>query len=381
MAALTAIDLRDAIENGLIHEDVMDRLYLIDPEDRPFADAIPSGDASNIFKEFSQEKLDPPDGNNAYVDGMDLTGINDASVGNRFGNYAQQQVKVIRVSERARRVNAIGASDRMIFDLNKAQRSLRRDEEQALVGVNGTQPGDGNPANMNTTGPGVLAGLGAWIRTNVSRGVGGANAVLSGAGGVGGYPLMTGSPPASKAEWIGITPGNARGLTFTLIEDMMELAYQEGGNPKLLHSVPKMVRNISSFMFDETARVATIQTDVPQSNRTNTGSEGGVSGGGVVAQASVNIIVTTYGTVELVPDRWQATYQSGDGSPIPVCNVFLTDPDYFEKSYLQGYQTMGLAKMGLADNSYIRVDVTLCAMAENSSACIADVDPTVAMVA
>ena len=378
---LDAYNLSQVEEGGLIHEDVMDRIYEIDPEDRPFRDSIQSDDADNQYKEFVQETLEASDGSNAFVDGMSLAGLNDTRTGQRYGNYCQEMVKTVRVSNRGRQVNSIGTSDQMLWQLQRRQKALRRDEESALTGVNGAQPGDGNEANLTTTGPGVLAGLASWIRTNVSRGVGGANAVLSGSGQVGGYPVTTGNPPASKAEWIGITPGNARGLTFDEINNQMEAAYIEGGMPRLLMSTPKMIRQISSFLFDATARVATLQTYTPTGNKTGAGSEGGLSGGGVTAQASVNILVTDYGALELVPNRFQKTYQSGDGSPVPVVNVFLIDPEWFSAAYLQGYMTKELARDGLADNSYICADVTLCAMAENSSACIADIDPTVAMTA
>lgn len=378
---LKALDLAAAIEGGLIHEDVMDRIYEIDPEDRPFCDSVASDEAENQYKEFVHETLEESKEDNAFVEGQDLTDENDTRIGNRFGNYCQQMVKTVRVSDRTRSVNSIGASDQMLWQLQRRQKALRRDEESALVGVHGAQPGDGDEANKDTTGPGLLAGLASWIRTNVDRGTNGANATLSGAGGVGGYPKTQGDPPADRTGWIGIAAGLARGLTYDMIEDMMEAAYNQGGNPRLLFSIPKMIRNISSFLFDATARVATLQTYAPQGNRTSPSSQGGISGGGVTAQASVNIIVTNFGALELVPNRFQKTYQSSDGTPVAVCNVFLIDPEWFSIAYLQGYQTKDLARNGLSDSSYINVDGTLCAMAENSSACIADINAATAMAA
>ena len=375
---LDAVDLRNAVAGGLIHEDVMDRIYEIDPEDRPFRDAIQADDADNVFKEFVHETLEASDPNNAYVDGQSLSGLNDTRIGLRYGNYCQELVKVVRVSNRGREVRSIGTSDQMLWQLQRRQQALRRDEESALTGVNGAQPGDGNEANADTTGPGVMAGLASWIRTNVDRGTGGANAALSGT--TGGYPVTTGAPPTSRAEWIGITAGQARGLTETMIKSMMRACYNAGGNPRLLMSVPDVIEQISDYLFTSSSRVATIQTNVPQANRTDNSTGGGTSGGGVVAQGAVNLFVTNFGTLELTPNRFQKTYQSSDGTPVTVANVFLIDPEWFSAAYLQGYQTKDLARDGLGDNSYICVDSTLCAMAENSSACIADINPTVAMV-
>lgn len=376
---LDAIDLSNAVEGGLIHEDVMDRIYEIDPEDRPVCDAIQTDDSDNIFKEFVQETLEASDPNNAFVDGMSLAGYNDTKTGNRFGNYHQTLVKTVRVSNRGRQVNSIGTSDQMMWQLLRRQKALRRDEESAITYINGAQAGDGNEGNMDSTGPGVMAGLPAWIRTNVSRGATGANAVLSGT--TGGYPLTDAGDgtPTSRAEWVGITPGNKRGITETHVKAMMRAAYNAGGNPSMFVSVPDVIEVVSDYLFSSSARVATIQTDVSQSNRVDNSTGGGQSGGGIVAQGAVNMYVTNFGTLELIPDRFMKTYTAADTGD--VANALLLDPEWFARSYLQGYQTKDLARDGLGDNSYISTDVTLCAMAEDSSACIADIDPTVAMVA
>ena len=374
---LDAVDLAGAVEGGLINEDVMDRIYAIDAESRPFCDAIPSDEADNTYKEFVSEILEDASSENAFVDGQSLASLNDTKIGLRFGNYCQEMVKVVRVSNRGRAVDSIGTSDQMLWQLQRRLKALKRDEESAHTSANGAQAGDGNEANADTTGPSVSAGLGSWLSTNVDRGTNGANAVLSGT--TGGYPQTNGGvDPSSRAEWLGITPGNKRGLTEAMVKSMMRACYDQGGNPSLMISVPAVIEGFSDYLFTSSARVASLQTNVSQSNRTDNSSGDGVSGGGVVAQGSVNLYVSNFGTLELAPDRFQKTYTAADTGD--VANVFLVDPEWFSRAYLQGYQTKDLARNGLGDNSYVDVDVTLCAMAEHSSACIADITPDTAVV-
>ena len=295
----------------------------------------------------------------------------------RGDNKTQEMVKVVRVSNRGRAVDSIGTSDQMLWQLQRRLKALKRDEESAHTSANGAQAGDGNEANADTTGPSVSAGLGSWLSTNVDRGVNGANAVLSGT--TGGYPQTNGGvDPSSRAEWLGITPGNKRGLTEAMVKSMMRACYDQGGNPSLMISVPGVIEGFSDYLFTSSARVASLQTNVSQSNRTDNSSGDGVSGGGVVAQGSVNLYVSNFGTLELAPDRFQKTYTAADTGD--VANVFLVDPEFFSRAYLQGYQTKDLARNGLGDNSYVDVDVTLCAMAEHSSACIAEITPDTAVV-
>ena len=133
-------------------------------------------------------------------------------------------------------------------------------------------------------------------------------------------------------------------------------------------SIPSVIEKFSDFLFTSSARVATLQSDAPQSNRTNNASGGGKSGGGVVAQGSVNIYVSSYGTVELVPNRFQPEVAAGVG------DLYLLDLTTWEVSFLQGYETNELARDGLAENREITCDVTLISENEEANSVVADID-------
>lgn len=366
----TAVD-QTAIEAGgygLISEDVMNKLYVISPEDRPLVDAAGTEDMGNVLKEWVGEILAAASKDNAAVDGVDLTGDN-TQEGNRYGNYAQNMIKEVKVSFRAQNVSTVYRQQELTKQLMLRQRELRRDEEAAKTSNNAAVA----PAAAVA---GKLAGLGSWMigsaitgsdANRISRGAGGADPVLSGATNLGGIP--TTAP----------TVGNHRGITETLLRQVIRACYNDGGNPTMILSTPSMIEVISDWMFNSSARVATIQTNVPQGNRTNVSSGNGNSGGGVVAQGSVNVFVSNFGTLELVPDRFQPTYTSADAAT--VANVFILDPTMLANAYLQGYETRELGRTGLSDKRVISVDTTLCVMAIQAHGVIADCNPSTAMTA
>jgi hypothetical protein len=155
----------------------------------------------------------------------------------------------------------------------------------------------------------------------------------------------------------------------------MEAAYMNGGNPTMAMSVPTAIQILSDYLFTSSARVATLQSNAPQGNRTDNGTGNGNSGGGITAQGAVNIFVTNFGTLELVPNRFQPESAAGEA------DMYLIDPTTWERSYIQGYQTNPLARDGAAEKRQITVDVALCALNPEGNAVYADIDLTAAATA
>lgn len=351
---LDEVNLTGVAVGGQINEDLMDKLNDISPVDRPFCDAIGSMTSENHYKEWVREALEAATKDNARIDGSSSAGIDDTVTGERVGNYHQIMTKTVRVSDRGRNSNTVGTSDELVKQLMKRQKALRRDEEAALTSNNAAVVGNG------TSTASKLAGMGSWVgtgqsATNTDRGITtGADPILSGS--PGGYPSTA---PVS---------GVKRALSESTIKSMMREAYEKGGNPTMAMSVPAVIEVLSDYLFTSSARIATLQQDVQGGNRTDNSTGGGRSGGGVTAQGSVNMLVTNFGTLELVPNRFQPDSASG------VADLFLLDPDLWERSYLQGYETKELARDGLGENREISVDVTLCSTNEEGNAVVADID-------
>ncbi len=338
-ANLDSADLKAVGYQGLIREDVMEKIWDISKIPLPLTDRIGTDSTKNSYKEWTQDTLSAPDVTNAVVDGSDQSG-NDTVTGARVGNHCQESVKIVQVSTRANNSNTIGRSNELSYQVMRRQQELRRDVEAIMLTKQASVADDGN------TTPGKSAGLDAWLVTNDSRG---ATATATG------FNTSTGLVAAA-------TDGTKRGLTETLVRDAVQGVYQEGGNPTVLMTTPGVCRLFSEYLFTSSARVATLQSDQ------------GKSGEKATALGAVNVFVTDFGTLELVPNRLQQLTGSNDAA-----SVFVIDPDYLSIAYLTGYRTEPLAKTGLSDKRLMCVDWTLEVLTEKSHAVIADVDIAVAV--
>ncbi len=132
-------------------------------------------------------------------------------------------------------------------------------------------------------------------------------------------------------------------------------------------SIPGIIRKFSEYLFTSSARVATLMSDQ------------GKSAEAATALGSVNVFVTDFGTLSMVPNRLQQTYT--DSGTTAVAEVFILDPEYLALCYLYGYRTDMLAKTGLAENRQMAVDWSLIVNTEKAHGLISDIDPTLTVSA
>ena len=231
---------------------------------------------SNSYTEWTTDELAQPDTANARVDGSDST-TNDAKGGARVGNQCQISTKDVQVTTRARDSDTIGRADELSYQVMMRQRELRRDADAIYLQNQASVADDGD------TVPGITGGLPAWLETNV---IGGAGFVA------GGFNTTTGAVDA-------YTPGASHNLTEDSVRDISEGIYQEGGEATKMLSTPAMIRQFSQYMFDSSARIATLQSDQPGKNEAQT------------AKGSVNVFVSDFSVLEFVPDRLQQVYEIG----------------------------------------------------------------------
>ena len=172
----------------------------------------------------------------------------------------------------------------------------------------------------------------------------------------------------ASGVWTGITPG-ATGVALTeeMLRDACQAAYQDGGDPSHILSVPSVIRRLSEYLFTSSARIATLTAETNQR-------------GPATAMGSINTFLTDFGiTLDMIPNRLQQkqTTASADDSAI----VFILDPEYLSLCYLKGYRTDALAKTGLAENRQMSVDWSLIVNTEKAHAMITDIDFTAAVTA
>jgi hypothetical protein len=340
---LDAADLGAATFGGLINESVLQQIIDISNIPLPFTDRIGSQSSGNQFREWTIDALASVDVTNAVVDGSDSVG-DDTNLGTRVGNRHQILVKDIAVSTRARSVDTIGFTDTLAYQVMMRTREIRRDLEAISLENQASVIDDGDSV------PGLLGGLGSWLETNTFRGATGAD---------GGFDTGTGLT-------VEPTAGTARALTETLVRDLAESIWLQGGNPTVLMSTPDVIRGLSEFMFSSSARIATLRRE---------------TGPGVdTAEAigSVNIFLTDFEVqLSMIANRLQQTYT--DAVATQVSNVYGLDMELLAHSWLHQWRADPLGKPGLSDKRQISGDVTLMVLNEAGLGTIADVDGSLAV--
>ena len=287
------------------------------------------------------EDPDPTSADAALIDGQDLD-QNDTSVGVRVGNRCQISGREVQVSTRADNSDSIANQGKLSFQVMRRQQDLRRQRE-ALLLLN-----QASVADNGSTVAGLLGGFPSWLSTNF----------------FGGLTSAAGGFDTSTKNTVAYTPGTARGLTETLVRDAAQAVYEQGGNPSIAMSSPGVIRGLSSWMFDSSARIATLQ------RQTSAGSPG-------YAVGAVNVFLTDFGvTLELTSNRLQPNTGEDD-----IYDMFIYDPEYVRQSFLRGYRVEPLAKTGLSEKRMMTVDGTLKVLNEEAHAVIADIDQTIAVTA
>lgn len=347
----TSLSMAAVESGGVINEDVISQLFDLSPVDRPFIDAIQEGErCQNTKKEFTDETLATPSSTNTSYENEDLSGNDDSKFGLRYYNWCQQMTKAIKMSQRGRDVKTTYDSDEYLKQLMKRGEELRLDEEAAFVSRNAAT------AEVAATSGALMAGAATWAIHNTSRGATGADAVLDGATNAGGAP--TTAP----------TAGTGRGFTETLMRAALKAGWDDGAKFDMCMSTGDMIENIGNYMFSSSARVATMQTNVAQGNRSNVGD----GGQGVVAQGAVNMFVGNFGVVTLVPNRQMVAY----GGSV---DVLFVDTRYPMRCVLHDYDTKPLAVNGLYEHEVLYVDSTFIPGATHGITVVADILPGTAM--
>lgn len=340
MALVTHTALKAAPKDGMVPESVMEQIWDISRIPLPFTDIIGSGTHDNEYASWPIDKLAAPNTANAVVDGADASGDNNV-IPTRVGNHSQISVKNVSASTRARQGGTIAMGDALAYQVMQRQRELRRDVE-AIALFNQASRAD------NGTVAGLSAGLDAWLTTNTSNGATGSN---------GGFNTGTGIVAAA-------VPGTARAPSEATLRDLLQSAWQQGGNPSVLMGRPPVIRGLSKHLFSTSAQVATLTSDVRE--RTSA----------AVATGSVNVLVTDFGIVcEMIANRLQPTTASG------VSTLFGIDPEYAALSYLSGYMVADLAKTGLSDKKEMSVDQCLKVYNEAAHCAYRAIDETLAWTA
>jgi len=192
-------------------EDLSDVITRIDPEETPVFSALKKETGNGVFVEWQVQELAAAVANNHVNEGADATYATPTAT-SRLGNYMQISVKDAQVSGTLDSVDKAGRDKETAYQKVLKGLELRRDIEKSLHADTARSGSD----------PRKAGSLSSWI-TNVDDASGTSAATGDGSD----VPDMA---------------GTNRALTLAQVDNAMQAAYTDGGQPnKLVVSPAKKV--------------------------------------------------------------------------------------------------------------------------------------------
>lgn len=155
----------DTYDQVGIREDLSDVISNVDPMDTPFYSTASKTKSSSTYHEWQTDSL-RSSAANAHIQGDDTT-ASARTPTVRLGNYTQIFKDAVVVSGTSKSVDHAGRANEMAYQVMKMAKEQKLDIEKALLSNNARVAGN------NTTAP-ELAGVPAWMTSNISMGTGSA---------------------------------------------------------------------------------------------------------------------------------------------------------------------------------------------------------------
>lgn len=292
-------------------EDLTDFIYNISPTETPFMQMIGRTPVSNTLHSWQTDALAAASTSNARIEGLDFAGAAITAT-TKLNNNTQISFKDIVISNTQRAVNPAGRADELAYQITNAGLALRRDIE-ATVTANQTLTA------ASTSAAGRARSLEAWYATNDSRGTSGAD----------------GNSTAAA------TDGDQRAFTEILLKDVLQKIFTQGGSPDTV-----MVGAVNKQKFSAFNGNATRFEE----------------SGDAKLHTAIDIYVSDFGTLRVVPNRFQRER-----------TVHVLQSDMWAMGFLRPFQTTDVAATGDAEKRTIITEWTLESRNEKASGVIADV--------
>lgn len=266
--------------------------------------SIGKGRASAVYHEWQTDSLAAATSGNAAVEGADATAAT-LSPTTRLGNYTQIVQKTVQVSGTLEAVDKAGRRSEKAYQLAKASAELKRDIETIITANQGRTAGSSTSARK-------MASLLSWIKSNTNKGGG-----------------TTATDPTTIGE---STRGDGITRTFqeSMLKDVVQQVYTEGGTPTLLVVPPALKQVVSGFQGLSQHRY--------NSNAT----------GDITILAGADLYQSDFGVLQIVPNRFMRTR-----------DALVLDPEYASLNYLRPFQTNDLAITGDSEKTQILAELTL----------------------
>lgn len=285
-------------------EDLSNAIYNIDPFDTPIMSAARRRNAKARTFDWQTENLPTVDTDNAQIEGFELTRT--ASTPTiRLSNVTQISKRDATVSGSQEASDPAGKSSEMGHQMALKSKVLKSDMEAIMSGRQARNDGDDATARRTEA-------IAHWIARGRDRNNVQGNAVI-------GY--KTGLPLAAGDAFAAVAGANQVALTEKLVNDAMEIAYNNGANPSLLILPPAIRRTVSTFKGRDSTQVMVGRTEVI---------------------ATVDVIATDFGRIKVIPSRW-----------MPTDAGLLIDPQYVAVAFFRNFRQYPIAKIGDAETRMI----------------------------
>ena len=314
MANTVSGQLKDASIKGK-PRDLMDMIFNVAPSDTPFLTMCGKSSASQTLHEWQTDTLASP-AENSVLEGADTTTFSESST-TELSNKTQILKKAINVSGTAQAVKQAGVSRQYAYQMALRTKELKKDVEYALL-QNKLARAD------NGTNGRLMTGLPCWMQTNYAGGSSGAKATSS----------------------VACTAGTTRLPTEAMLKSLLTDIYNAGGNPDRIMMAPDIRVKMSEVLTGGGTKMEKAETKK--------------------ATAVIDVYVSDFGALKLVPNRVQA-YETFS----KTC-AFVLDPQYWKVAYLRGFREERLAVTGDSLKGHVLVECTLEARNDASSGVLAD---------
>lgn len=297
-------------------EDLSDVITRIDPDETPIFSALRKETANGVFVEWQVQELAAAVATNYQNEGADASYATPTAT-TRLGNHLQISQKDAQVSGTLDAVDKAGRDAEVAYQKVLKGLELRRDIEKYLNSDTARSASD--PRKAGT--------LSSWI-TNVDDASGTSAATGDG----------TDVPDMS---------GTNRALTLAMIDNAMQAAYTDGGQPNMLVVSPAKKATFSDL---NGGSVTTNQINYTAPR------EAAIVG-------SVSLYLSDYGQLDVVIDR----FASDD-------RVYLLDSDYASICTLpnRNFAVDDLAKTGDSEKFQIITEFTLKVSAPKAHGAVYD---------
>lgn len=291
-----------------LREDLTDVIYRISPTATPLLNLAAKSKATNTLHEWQTQDLASAVTNNAQAEGDDAA-AKTVTPTVRLNNRTQISTKTVIVSGTNQAMNPAGRKDELAYQLSLASLELKRDMEASATQL-----------DVTATAPRQSRGLRGWVVDNVNN---------------------NGGTLASYVNNTGYTAGTLRSFTESQVKDVLQKIFTAGGEPDTIMMPPTLKQTFSGFTGNAT------RMDKSEDAK---------------LYAAVDFYVSDFGTLEAIPNRFQATR-----------DVFLLQSDKLAVAYLRPFQTVELAKTGDAEKRELIVEWTLECRAPKAHGAIYDV--------